>query len=98
MAFLISNLTSPQGYNTKIQGYNIKIQGYNTEISTKALRNPGVGDFLASLNPELRAECSDLTLMRRQFLKDLPRDRSSLRVTRPSLRVTTQRKRPVLRY
>ncbi|KAM0450544.1 hypothetical protein ACHAPV_004849 [Trichoderma viride] len=66
MAFLISNLTT--------------LQGYNTKILTKSLRNPEVGDNPASNNPESRARCSDLTLMRLQFVKVLPRDRSSLRV------------------
>lgn len=73
MAFLISNLTALQGYNTKIQGCN-------TKILTKSLRNPEVGDNPASNNPESRARCSDLTLMRLQFVRVLPRDRSSLRV------------------
>lgn len=62
----MSNLTSSQGYNTK--------------MSIKTLQNPEVGDKPSSFNPELRARCSDLTLMRLQFLDVLPRDRSNSRV------------------
>ncbi|PTB44948.1 hypothetical protein M441DRAFT_302554 [Trichoderma asperellum CBS 433.97] len=66
MALLISNLPAPQGYNT--------------EISIKTLQNPEVGDNSSPVNPELTAECSDLTLTRLQFLRIWLRNRSILRV------------------